>query len=82
MPAILNNDETVLTPGQMRALGNGNGGGIALTYAPRIDARGADVGVLPRIMKEIDRSKKEAVAMMTDQIQRGGGMASVVGRRR
>lgn len=76
---VLRRDEEVLTRSDPRHSANG-GGGIVQNIA--VDARGADAGVEMRIREGMAQAKREAVAEVFNQIDRGGSAAKISGRRR
>jgi hypothetical protein len=58
--AIIRTDESVLTPGQMKALGNGGaGGGISAPVTINIDATGADPAGIARLQSQLAQLKAE-----------------------
>lgn len=85
-PAIIRKDESVLTPGQMRALAPASEAarGDTITYAPvfQIDARGAnDPGLEKRVYAIAKRVTADGFKDFSRRIGRGGATAKMVGRR-
>jgi len=78
IPAIIRDDESVLTPAQMRAVGRRNTG-VSINQNITIDARGADASVLPRIYRAMERMKQETKAEILNNRKRGGEFAKVYG---
>jgi hypothetical protein len=59
--AIIRNDESVLTPGQMKAVG-GAGGAVTVSIPINIDATGADPAGLARVQQQIATLQAEIPA--------------------
>ena len=75
--AMLHPNETVLDHTKGQGMG---GGGTTIVQSFTIDARGADAGVEQRIRAAMEQSKRETLAAVRANVNRGGSWASTMGR--
>lgn len=67
--AIIRNDESVLTPGQMKALGKSGGdGSTSVNITQNLTFNGADPGTEARMRSYVDQSSKQAVQSAVQQV--------------
>ncbi len=78
IPAIIRDDESVLTPGQMRTLGSRRN--VIINQTNNIDARGAEPGVEARIRTALRQVKEETKSEILSSMERGGPFARASGR--
>ena len=68
--AIIRTDESVLTPGQMKALGKGNGGGQPVNITNNYTFNGVEPGMEARMKAYIDQGDQRSVTQAVQATQK------------
>lgn len=71
--AIIRTDESVLTPGQMKALGKGSGGGQPVNITNHYTFNGVEPGMEARMRAYIDQGDQRAVSQAVRQTSKTAG---------